>query len=413
MLRLNSFALCFALLCISCKATQPVRPSYLDACKRVVQSVCESDKKCGGTYAEVNCDERATQTCDSTPAAVTAGSFQVDDAKVTRCLDALRAATCTSVRALEDCDFTRLAVPKAVENEVCENGACAPGFYCDPQGMCPAKCLRSAKVGQMAPNNGCVTDAVWVNGTCQKLPTQGEACIGRRCAPDFFCDATLTCVANPAALPVENEKCFDTACARGTVCNSVDDVCLKRRTVNETCGGRTFCQRGLFCGATGTCQVELKLGEVCTPQQQCNPGLLCTGNDASPGRCQKAASQPVGATCQAQFECQFDSFCNAEKNQMGTCEARRLEGAACVSGDMCVTGLQCSAPTSAAGVCQKRGAVGESCDLLGALCKSELNCIGASGTTKGVCQEKKKQGEPCDMSSECKALCNNKVCLGC
>jgi hypothetical protein len=208
----------------------------------------------------------------------------------------------------------------------------------------------------------------------------GKSCVSMAdCGPQSYCtsvDNDIDChgVCRPRLEKGESFE-FETSrwCAPGLIAGR--SVCEEPRFMGEgqTCGNwAALCEPGLYCTPMeSTCRRFAAEGEACALEDP--PGRLCAWNlVCSEGICRKRVGE--GAECMgvsarnfsfAQV-CGRDFFCDAARDERGTCRALLPEGAACRGSQECAGDLYCAGVdprTSTRGTCQRRYAqVGERCD---------------------------------------------------
>lgn len=201
---------------------------------------------------------------------------------------------------------------------------CIDGEYC-ADGTCTAAPGEGVACGNgvaCAGGLACVVMPGPDEGTCQPLPTSGEACALGTFGP-FVCAAGLACRDRfCGAIPGDGDDCAvgDVRCAEGLGCavEGERSVCRARVGDGEPCMLDDTCEAGTYCDFSETlCRPLLAAGEICRAGNECGPNGACVPDETA------------------------TTF---------RCTPRPSEGEACFLDDSCGPGLVCRSPFDA-GVC--------------------------------------------------------------
>lgn len=206
-----------------------------------------------------------------------------------------------------------------------ENADCASDLYCDSSA---SACTTRPASGEACGNGvscaaglGCDMDG----GTCRALPGDGMPCLFGELGP-FLCASGLACNAGTCGpIPGEGEPCAGTdTCAPGLGCafGPSGSICIVPRGVGETCENRQACRADLFCGSSGTCEVDVAIGATCSPDLG-NCGGACVPDASGGFTCSAAVAE--GDTCLADADCTSGLTC-----------LRRPDDTRCLA-DVCTT----------------------------------------------------------------------------
>jgi hypothetical protein len=224
------------------------------------------------------------------------------------------AGTCTPRRRLgQACNGTDLCEPGlvcSISTLKCETGDvgsacggfdfdCDAGNWCD-HGICKpdlAEGVQCNSILQCRGETSCVGKYRHVEAVprCRHVTSVGDAC-------DDFCLGNLLCdLSNPAgfgvcrSLPRRGEPCNPlVGCIGQSDRCGEQGTCIPRTAAGQPCVDGT-CLPGLFCtdqlgAANPVCRVPFADGESgCKQGAQCQ-SRVCSGNEATPGRCQPAQS---------------------------------------------------------------------------------------------------------------------------
>ncbi len=305
-------------------------------CEAFVTSTCDAQKACGVAASDAPCADVTTNSrMSSTPCdgalleAVKTGAVRYDGVAAQKCLETLG----TQCRAVGACDgvFTGTV---ALGGACTVTEACGDDAWCDDSATCPGVCTARVGHGENVGNvEACNTGGFefFSDGgiRCKQSGELGAACSYQTdCGRDLACDLG-TCVRAPS----EGEPCIGQKCASGLRCDSTH--CRAWAHVGEACGNEFTmggqCQLGLAC-RDGVCGDALREGERCANNpNRCGAGLDCN-NDS----CVKRGVD--GASCQSLFDCDVGFFCDAD-----TCRAQQPEGGACTTRQGCQLNLACEA----------------------------------------------------------------------
>lgn len=264
-------------------------------------------------------------------------------------------------------------------------------------------CLEKIRSGSCAegPLSSQVTRLGFgVTDDCRFLTgvvADGKSCVSMAdCGPRSYCTAVDNNAECRGECRPRIEKgeavTFETRwwCAPGLVAGS--SVCEEPKPVGEGqyCGDEaSACEPGLYCTTGGVCLRIAAEGDVCDVWDPSRP--LCAWNLACVGgTCRKRAGE--GAECLAVSAssswatqvCGRDFFCDAERDERGTCRALLSEGAACRGSQECAGDLYCAAVdprTSARGTCQRRYA------QVGETCRDSRECAAPATCSFGTCSD--------------------------
>lgn len=222
----------------------------------------------------------------------------------------------------------------------------------------------------------CTDPTLGCNGVvCGRQCSRGGA-LGDSCNDSRPCDPSLACIDRLCQpVPAFNMPCTFRGCGTLSACLTTDG--------------------GLF-GPDARC-VRLPSTGPCLAFAQCAPDAFCDSTN------QCRALLAPGAVCQGDRQCRAGDFCN------GVCTARRMAGAACVSGNFgreCADGLVCLAGRCAAPT-EVRGApcLGAEQRLNGG-CATSLLCDAV--TLRCERRTGALPGQPCSNTR----LCAEDVCRG-
>ena len=387
------------------------------------------------------------------------GRGTVDETAIAACRDYLAEMSC-AVAEEEDiegcippepppdetpCDADKLFIGSVAEDEECTSAGtsyeCAEGLVCRTNTGLGVKgrCVVAGVQGDVCFNSAECDDDLYcsqLDGTCQPLRKEGEACayadrddpspdsatLLLACEGHLYCDpVTDMCVAycQQGAPCVVDEQCeqdeedvtaglsciqgrCDFLRGEGLPCGADDDcaddracgfdpsypetlVCIDRLAIDEPCANHASCT-STFCNPiTMRCAATVAADDPCPSgyDQECDQGVceqelvFCTDD----GDC------PLSGSCNlAQFEC--GTYCVALRPDGATCT---LDGE-CLS-DVCVAGFCRTPPLE----------IGQNCDA-DIQCESEFCGI----EDERVCTEL-----PLDLGARCYAhdQCESLVCF--
>lgn len=338
-----------------------------------VDVVCGLVAECfGGSFTVETCRELDLEIFDMSArygeimmlSAIQQGTITYNGQALGRCLDDLRALSCTALFASED-----------------PFDACA-GFAgtVDPGGACvfDAEC---GLPGSTCETPNCTDGDVCCMGACTQPVPVGSTCTGDECAPGAYC---------------------------------VNGICEEGRA-NSPCFGDYTCDPENWCsnptGGAGTCAPDYAIGSACTDDDQCPSPATCVGtNMPNGGTCQRSIE--TGDPCDGTCTSFVSHYCDRpDLTALGTCQPRFGEGAACDPEIMpCEISLRCD-PNSL--TCQRYGEEGTPCTsgsecafFGGTYCSNEID-----NAAQGVCQGRLPDGAACDSTRHCESgYCYQSVC---
>ncbi len=356
----------------ACGGGEDVEPEALG--ERVVQALCARDVRCGVYASAAACERDMRQSRQDTwlglgtryDAALESGRLSYDEDAAERCVAAIRDAACRLP------PLSSIVYLRGLEHEP----ACQLLHAEQPEGAC----LLQAECGEQAYCHYTTRDC---EGTCQPRSGEGEA----------------------AFRPEQ--------CAPGLSLSQANGLCQRPATEGEVCyvqgGGFVprVCGTGLWCDdASGTCLRTGAEGDACVDlfASPCGTSFVCKA-----GRCSRRARK--GEVCRAPDatsvlhvnECQEELFCDADSQQLGTCQERRGEGASCRDPLECAEHLNClevGQESNATGVCGKPPGPGEACEPQLGLISNCARGLGCSGETR-TCVPYVREGERCGAEGVC------------
>ena len=248
-------------------------------CAQIAAATCAGWWSCCGADeeapypSEAACAEEVTATCVAQgqveAAALDAGRAQLDEERVTTCLDQINEAAAR-------CDVpggpTLARSCGAAVVEVAQDGElCADG-----------------NSGMRCAGGGGVCFAEPGRVICKAWSPEGVACSFAPCAPELQCMMDLD-PTEPAICDAprdEGDPCrADVNCAEGLAC--FDNACQPQLPEGAACPYSAKCAAGLFCDdQTDTCAPQLGEGAPCSQLTTCQAGARCQGVTAeAPGVC--------------------------------------------------------------------------------------------------------------------------------
>jgi hypothetical protein len=331
-----------------CKQTAELCPEYFfsEGSTRTIASMLA----CADEFAKMTCAEwnAGIRPSCQTPGTLPAGSSCISPAQCASAnCDGLtlgtRCGTCSALYgADEECTNTGTFGPKVCpQNQRCDDVTkrCAP--IVAPTMLTPGATCTANSTKELCPSGtDCYTtspDAGTTTGTCQALPTAGNACVHTPGSGGGFCVAEAYC--------------------------------------------------SFASGNTGTCLVNAKVGETCgydaqsSTEIRCEPALYCKTD-----KC--AAYEAVDAPCTRPDACGKTAYCDVNASTP-VCRAAAAIGAACgiVRTDgggsfyvPCAANGECKMDASGAGICEPPGSVGR-----GAACSPSMPCYSVLQCTNGTC----------------------------
>jgi len=275
-------------------------------------------------------------------AKIAAGTYTVDEAKLSQCLSGLKASCGLNPPGIcEEAISGTVALGAACES----SEECAGDAWCDGFG-CNAKCVARVAIGEPCESPSQCSSLArsatcnYETNTCAAIVSESGAAAGAQCGEvetgtdvkDVRCAAGLACVWESEA----DHRVCRAPIAAGGACNDDDAPCAL---------GTICLPDGEDSGKCGSINVANAVGATCdegedpTTSIYCNP-VLFLGCVA--GKCAAAGDGTVGATCFAVAdvggECLPENMCDRATNK---CVAKKADGAPCESGTECVSG-QCS-----------------------------------------------------------------------
>lgn len=210
---------------------------------------------------------------------------------------------------------------------------CPSGAYCD--GTCkPRLPLAADCLDTTVP---CLENAQCIDGTCQVLGEEGDAC---PCDYDLWCDAEDRC-RTPGELDAD--------------CSRADDL-----LIYERCASPLVCRPSDLDDPTAlSCLAQGAEGDPCRPQfsYTCQAPFFCepvTARCTRPGAVDQPCS-PVLAleSCQTGLSCRCTSDgCTAATLGPGLCKARVSDGSDCVNNADCSSGSCVAQKCAASTLCR-------------------------------------------------------------
>lgn len=295
------------------------------------------------------------------------------------------------------------------------------GAVCDLLDRCPELPPIAA-----VDRGECIDTVYWAL-SCRLVETGGTLSVERTML-GLSAEDAAACTAFLSGLGCDDLDCLsDGTCPEGAAClglvpGSTDDGggssdtagpgerCYRYGTPN--CGPGYFCAPTAYDEATGgeVCEICVPLGDVgerCDPsgpRPECRDGLVCIYGTDGLASCE--APRVDGAACNVDADC-ANGFCRS-----GTCDPNGEAGDACSSSSDCRWPLGCLGST-----CTERRALGEPCtdasDCAGFICHTDGLCgrpLGASCSTgdcrapnhcDGTCLAPLADGASCPSDDAC------------
>lgn len=240
------------------------------------------------------------------------------------------------------------------------------------------------KVEAMANASICLSE-VFEEEDLEELPEceqlfVGQVADGGSCLNDNECSGDLKCNFE------SGETCYG-------VCKA--DPC-------DACTDAQYCDE---LGDTPVCKDRDALGAECTYfQATCVKGASCFFGEADTGKC--IADKSIDDD----EECDEDAQCKSGLCSEFTCSPPSTPPMLGAAGDECNDFLWCQPGLSCQGLiadtdmgtCKTLATKDEDCDF-SEQCEFELQCQGATETTKGKCSERLPDGQDCTYSDDCKS----------
>lgn len=278
-------------------------------CESYAQVTCNIAERCDclGEYSVELCRLFMGQVCkDEVEDPVDAGYYDFDPVQAGRCLAALdsigRDCSTEGDEGPESCD---LMLVGRVEAE----GSCEEDEMC--------------KKGQ---NLECI------DGRCQVLPGQGEACLlGYACADGLFCGSDDIC--HPYQKAGGSCPDGDIGCDDDLYCDERTWTCQPYIASGQSCShAEHACDDDLYCDSrTYTCQPFIASGQSCShAEHACDDDLYCS--EAASYTCRSYPS--AGQSCADSWgTCVEGSYCD----QTLICRAQLAAGNACTEDEECLS----------------------------------------------------------------------------
>lgn len=294
-------------------------------------------RACAESYPTAHCEDftRAPELCNDflTPGAAANGACYGGNFKECQ-LGVCRGLSCPKLcrppgTPGEDCNLNQDCATDA--GLYCAPGRTSSSGTCSPFAGVDAGCNALTRCEQ---NLYCAMD-----GHCQPLGDNGDACSDKTCVSSNWCaiGADGGGVCTWKAVPGTN--CTDDRqCQEGSICVVESGKCGGEGPLprDSACGSRQSCAPGLTCvglqpNTLGVCSDPRSTDDLCTGHLDCEGHLACVAAD---GGSQKhcTARREDGAPCALTRECQLYSACRG-----GTCIRLPRLGEACVSNE-CVYG---------------------------------------------------------------------------
>jgi hypothetical protein len=221
-------------------------------------------------------------------------------------------------------------------------------------------------VGEECQTGFCTATTATCPGACKGYKVENEAVpAGERCAYGLYTydGKCLKPVAGSGSCAPIAPAVARLRCEAGRYCDQTSNTCLAVKSAGATCASSAECATGTSCDTQGTktCVALGKQGGAC----QVNKGLACVSELACVQTAVDAAGtcQPkraVGESCGQQADCTTGNYCTGVSPELGTCQPKKAAGATCAYTSDCQTPLYCATAGPAKG-CTAKKAVGESC----------------------------------------------------
>ncbi|MBT9560238.1 MAG: hypothetical protein IV100_29685 [Myxococcales bacterium] len=229
-------------------------------------------------------------------------------------------------------------VPAECETTRCDSaGLCtiapvADGAACGPEDACTlGTCAAGACAGKVVPadcddGNPCTIDGCG-SGGCTSTPssapcddgdgcTSGDSCSSGTCAgtPSCDCESDADCTTSDTNLCDGTSKCTGGKCVNDP---KMAVVCPEAVTAGP-------CESPVCDPATGTCSLQIVVG------QECSDGIACTSGDAC-----NAAGECESTTVVCEFDCTDDTDDDGD-------EKTDCEDTDCASDSACAVAPECT-----------------------------------------------------------------------
>lgn len=379
-------------------------------------SYCEYFVRCGAASSVASCEATAGGSVDAL-AEYYGNSIDEGRARVAQDLDA-----CAMAIETLSCDQTPNALPAcagfveglvAADQPCYQTYECQTGLYCLTAAACPGTCEARVGEGEVPGSwEGCLEGFYLADdGLCRAYVPLNGSCDNSafpptRCVEGAFCDGTL-CVARRG----EGGACTGSQqCGGVYVC--LDGVCSLPGALGDSCSGAGECWFEYAClqtqsGMDGTCAQKGAEGGTCYDYDDCETSLSCVGGNLSTGVAGTCISESaVDGPCEYDAHCADGLICLRGRGSVGTCQAPRMIGEACLGSSTCVEGSYCSGSSDPA-VCAARIAPDASCTQSDSCVETHF-CKFDSATSTSSCQVRKGVGEACLPEDRCvaDAFCN-------
>ncbi len=219
-----------------------------------------------------------------------------------------------------------------------------------------------------------------------KLEAGASCTASVACQSGSYCELEsvtgLACAGTCAARAKAGGDCDQRPCAAGLVCvpqSGSAPVCRSEAppaTDGAACGpGPRPCGYGLYCAASGLCEMVHQQGQPCDEVNGCAPGLICAFVSPTSAVCLPRRHQ--GQSCQSDQQCSPMTMV--------------LAANACVDG-------HCEPLPGGGNPCAPDSRLPNTCDPASASCRS------------GTCAAFSAEGESCGTSAECGGQLASEVC---
>lgn len=341
-----------------------------------------------------------------------------------------------------------LCLPPPGEGQCFRQEDCGGESVCLDQALCGCamNCISAAGACQALPDGCCkFADACPAGqqcvfpfggqqeevGVCRDWPEEGSCWTGETCGAEEVCVGAVVCPCGQTCetesqglcLPASQDICCteDADCPVGWTCVQGKNPICKPLPPAGSCWDKTDCGLAQACDFVqlcecgqecpfedqmGTCNnympwgccitdYDCKDGSHCVPM---GPGKLgrCMWSDQWSSGCWEDADCPEGQTCNGEFICGCEEYCNTYEMQ-GQCGSPPPEGC-CYSAMDCPTGQSCTGDAGNAGSCVPKAEFGQ--------CWSAGDCYwsqSCQGAVKPACGELvvPEVGECSPMPSNC------------
>lgn len=308
-----------------------------------------------------------------------------------RCLDGSSGGFCADGAGW--CDRSRVCVPRPASGGSCDEGGCLAGLTC-VEGRCEEvhsegeACLRDS---DCSDSLGCV------DRVCRSAGYLGAPCVSdNQCLPWLQCGETNTCVSGGSACDEHDDCAFGGVCEGSNVGLCVTPTTGMRCSSDDNCLEDDYC---LWDGVRGQCVERPSIGEPCTDTDLCASDSTCSALGVCvriPGRGESCREDPyIERTCAAGL------YCNG-----GRCGSLPSVGAACSWRTGCAAGAICVGV--GAGVCTSPLPLGAECSTWASACGPGTYC----SYPESVCAPLLPEGELC-CESDCRSPQQCQPGLGC